>query len=174
MECPTVGTWVPLLDRMLRGKLRRFGCYRYRHDEAAMLLLQRVPAAAASAFEALHAFGKETTYAAAFPCICCGQLHFSSHVVLAKHVENLSTLDGLGRFCLQENLSDSRFLAHGNLWLCRSCKTSVDRGCLPAMAMKNHLSAPWASPVNSCLNDLSNVEREVLSAGWCPFQKVRI
>ena len=68
-----------------------------------MLLLQRVPAAEVTAFELLQAFSKEMTYAAAFPCICCGLLHFSSNVVLAKNVEALSTLDGLGWFCLEEN-----------------------------------------------------------------------
>ena len=117
-----------------------------------MLLLQRVPAAEVTAFELLQAFSKETTFIADFPCICCRQLHFFSDVVLAKNVEAYSTLDCLGHFCLEENLADWRLLAHGSLWFYRTCKSSVDRVCPPAMAMKNHLSAPWASPSNSCLN----------------------
>ena len=39
----------------------------------------------------------------------------------------------------------------GSLWLFRTRSSSVDRCCLPVSAMKNHLSAPWASPSNSCL-----------------------
>ena len=126
MACLTVDNWGPLLGRMLQRRLPRF-CCRYRHDIAAMLLLQHVPVAEATAFESLQAFIKEMTYIADFPCICCGQLHFFSPCcVLAKNVEAYSTLDCLGQFCLEENLAVWKFLAHGSLWLCRTCKSSVD------------------------------------------------
>ena len=127
-----------------------------------------------SPLEVLQAFDKETTYAAAFPCIVCGQLHFSTTVLMAKNVEGFSTVDGLGRFCREEDLADWRFLAHGHLWICKPCKSAVDSGNLPAMALKNNLAPSWAdTPANSCLNDLAPKEKAALQE-FHPFQQVWI
>ena len=112
---------------------------------------------------ALVAFNKATTYGPMFGCLVCQTHHFREGVVEAEGVRGLATRECRERFLDLPYIhsNPSLFTQLDRQWVCRSCRDSVDRGEMPALAAKNGLRCTWASLPPALLN-LSHEELDLL------------
>ena len=88
----------------------------------------------------LATFKKEGRYGPIFPCVCCWQLnwYFSMSIL-----EDLNTISHNFVDIQHVRENTSLFEKQNRFFICRPCKSDLEKGRCPKMSVRNHLEHPW-------------------------------
>ena len=107
-------------------------------------------------------FEKEGRYGPIFPCVSCWELNWYFSMFIQQDLDILPS-DLVDTQHVRDNIA--LFQKQNRFFICRPCKSDLDKGRCPKMSSKNYLQCPWKDVPSHLLNintvsiSLSNVNK---------------